>query len=65
MRIFITPERVRSLYEMHKRFPENIIIVIIQGKWFECEFGRDASWFIAGGVKKQSVEFTLFPLFKE
>lgn len=65
MRIQMTSERVRELYAMHRRFPANTIIVIIDGRWFEITFGQHASWYGTGGVHKQSVEFVLHPLFKD
>lgn len=60
----LTNERVRELHSLHKQHPDNTIITIMDGKWFEILFKQEATWFAAGGVQKQAVQFTLRPLFR-
>lgn len=64
MMIHLPHERVQELYTLHQRYPENTLILIWDGRWFEMTFRRHNSWYIVGGVRKESVEFTLYPLFR-
>lgn len=64
MLIQLTDERVRELYAMHSQYPENTIILIVEGRWFEMTFGRYTSSVGAGGFRQHSITFTLRPLFR-